>query len=64
MKLEAEIIKGESVGDEARITFSNTRKVKSAPWRSYGPEIAILVPFSKLKTYTVGRKVIIEIKPK
>jgi hypothetical protein len=62
MKFEATIFSQEDCGDEAKITLGNIRKVNSAFWRDYCPNMEIFVPHSKLKNYRVTRKVIIEIK--
>lgn len=63
MKLEAEVTKQETMGDEAQVTLSNVRRVDSASWRSYFSDMKLLVSFGKLKSYAIGRKVIIEITP-
>lgn len=64
MKFEAEIDKAENKGNAVDITLTNVDRIGSAAWRGYGPSMTIRVPFSKLKNYTIGRKVIIEITPK
>ena len=67
MKFKSEVTKQEVFGDEeAKLTLSNVDRVKRCftKMSCLDPSITLIIPSSKLKNYPLGRKVIIEIKPK
>lgn len=64
MKFIAEVDKQENLGESAEVTFTNVDRKNSAAWRSYSSDIELRIPFGKLKSYAIGRKVEIEVKPK
>lgn len=57
MKIQCEVGKIESLGDAAKVTLTNVKRVGQAEWQEYGPEISLRVPLSKAKSFPVGRNV-------
>ena len=63
MKLIAEVHKQEHCGDEAKVTLGNVQRIAGPYWKYYS-DIQVTMPFSSLKSYPLGRSVMINIKPK
>ena len=63
MKFRTEVVKQECCGDEAKITLGNVERITAVEWLESGDSICVNMPLSKLKSYPIGRTVIIDIKP-
>ena len=63
MKYRTEVVKQECCGDEGKLTLGNVQRITAVEWLEHGDSICVNVPLSKLKNYSIGRIVTIDIKP-
>ena len=62
MKLTAEVGKLEHLGDAAKVTLTNVKRVHGAFWEEHGPEVSFRLPLSRAKSFPIGRAVKVTIK--